>query len=311
MAGDDAAGHDARGAPLPGDRRGLRIRPPITTKADFPKLEVASHRALVVEQERIVERFNAHPELAVLFFVNPVLAFREFGVTLSPEMADHLLHALQHPPKLRARREALEQSLAERLGAPPQPNDARWLATTLFETLEIEPLQTAGQQPAYVPALPRDVLDRLAKLRPRFRNRRGDTPRRLSGMGVRIREWHPTARRMDLESAAPALPRAARPPASVTLEELWFYKDASPVARELLELGIIRRRAFPIQSADSYRKIRAGEKANAFRGWITGLRFPPLRDPEAATRPPAPGPPPAPTTTPTAKPSPKPRKRTE
>jgi hypothetical protein len=276
---------DARRPPdRPSDRQrrpGLRARAPIEVHPDFPALRVGSHRELVVRQPEIVRRLHAHPELALMLFINPVLAFRDFGIELSPEMADHVLRSLQHPPRLRARRDELEASLTRALGTPPRPEDPAWLARTLFGQLQLPALDTSGHAPVYRSPLPPDAIERLEKVRPRFRNQRGDRPRRLGGMVVRLKEWHPSARRLDLDATIPELPWAAAAPASLTLEELYFYKDMSPVARELLELGIIRRRAFPVQSGDSYRRIKRGEKASAFRGWLTALRFPALREPPA------------------------------
>jgi hypothetical protein len=79
---------------------------------------------------------------------------------------------------------------------------------------------------------------------------------------------------MDLDAELPPLPSASAAPKKLSLEELYFYKESHPVARQLLELGIVQRQAFPIHSADSYRRIKRGEKSNAFRGWIRGIRFP-------------------------------------
>lgn len=268
-------------APARPPRPALRARAPIDARPDFPALAVGSHRELVVRQPEIVRRLHAHPELALMLFVNPVLALRDFGIELGPEMVDHVLRSLQHPPRLRARRDELEASLTKALGRPPQPNDPEWLASALFGQLQLPALDTSGHEPVYRSPLPPEAIERLEQLRPRFRNERGDRPRRFGGMVVRLKEWHPTARRLDLDAPIPELPWASAAPTSLTLEELYFYKDMSPVARDLLELGIIRRRAFPVQSADAYRRIKRGEKANAFRGWITALRFPSLREPPA------------------------------
>jgi TnpA family transposase len=79
---------------------------------------------------------------------------------------------------------------------------------------------------------------------------------------------------MDLDAPLPSLKPAKKAPKTISLETLYFYKDSHPLARDLLELGIIERRSFPIHSADSYRKIKTGEKPNAFHSWIKALRFP-------------------------------------
>ncbi|MEL7227161.1 MAG: hypothetical protein AAGL17_20580 [Cyanobacteria bacterium J06576_12] len=66
-------------------------------------------------------------------------------------------------------------------------------------------------------------------------------------------------------------------PHRVELETLYFYKDTHPIVRDVLALGIIQRQAFPIQTTDSYRRIRQGQKRNPFYAWINNVRFP-VRD---------------------------------
>ena len=82
---------------------------------------------------------------------------------------------------------------------------------------------------------------------------------------------HP--RRIDLQAKAPELPVLEKPPASVTLENLWFYKDRDALVHDALELGILQRRALPIHTPDSFRKVQAGRKANVFHTWIKTVRF--------------------------------------
>ena len=87
--------------------------------------------------------------------------------------------------------------------------------------------------------------------------------------------WQESLRRIDLDAPAPTLPPAKARPSEVPLEDLWFYKDQDALVRDALELGVIQRRAFPVHSPDSFRKILEGEKSNAFRAWIKSVRFKP------------------------------------
>jgi len=48
-------------------------------------------------------------------------------------------------------------------------------------------------------------------------------------------------------------------------------------ARQVLELGIIQRRAWPIHSGAAYRKVQKGERRSALLGWIKSIRFPERR----------------------------------
>jgi hypothetical protein len=77
-----------------------------------------------------------------------------------------------------------------------------------------------------------------------------------------------------LDAPVPDLKPASRAPKRVELETLYFYKDSHPLVRDVLELGILQRRAFPIQTASSYRKIRDGKRPHVFRAWIRSVRFP-------------------------------------
>ena len=63
--------------------------------ASFELLEIRSHRALIAKQREIAARVNASPDLALMLLINPVLAFEQMGVKLSPEIAHHILHAIQ------------------------------------------------------------------------------------------------------------------------------------------------------------------------------------------------------------------------
>lgn len=246
---------------------------PKETPEDYEPIKLTSHKQLISDQAELFRRFNSNPELSTLLFINPVMAFREVGVTMTPEIAHHVLHTIQHPPHMRRQRDALEASLKEELGEMPQPNEPEWLATTLFEKLEVTPLKTRGYRPAYKSELSDEVVEKLQAMRPKKR-KRPLTRTRGGGMRLRVRTTRPAVRRMDLDAPLPELERAKRPPKTMSLETLYFYKDSHPVARQLLELGIIERRSFPIHSGDSYRRIKSGERQNAFRSWIRAVRFP-------------------------------------
>jgi hypothetical protein len=256
-------------------RRGLRRVPPIEAQPEFPPLELVKHRDLLLYQKEITARFNAHPELAVMLSINPVLAFRDVNVTLSPEVTHHILETMQYPPELARRRDELIAGLREKLGEAPKPADPEWVAKVLFEKLGLAPLDVGDRQPLYRSPLTPAQLARLQELRPTLRpapEATGFTRRR--GTAITIAAPRPATYRMDVETPAAAVPRAAQAPSGVKLEELYFYKDQHPVARALLDLAIIQRQAYPIHTGDSYRKIKAGEKLNAFRSWVTKVHFP-------------------------------------
>lgn len=283
-------------SPPPESRRaGLAIRP---GRAKFPRparsaataptaaiqpvafepLEITSHRALAAAQREVAARVDSAPELAVMLLINPVLAFERLGVKLSPEMAHHVLHTIQHPAALRTRRDELEAKLQEALGEPPQPTDAVWNRHFLFELRRLKPLEIGGREPVYRPPLGEAESAKLHALRPAG-TARYPQPRLLAPRNrVGAVPFNPALRRIDLDAPAPKLPVAKELPGQVPLEDLWFYKDLDPIVRDALELGVIRRRAFPVHSPDSFRRILEGTKSNAFRRWITSIRFnPPAR----------------------------------
>lgn len=246
--------------------------------ANFALLEIKSHRALAVKQREIAERVAAAPDLAVMLFVNPVLAFEHLGVKLSPEVAHHVLQTIQHPQALRTRRDELEAKLKEALGEPAQPTDLAWNRHLLFELRKLAPLAIGSEVPAYKPPLGEQESAKLHALRPPG-TKRYPQPRLLPPRNrVGSVPWKESLRRIDLGAPAPKLPRAEAPPEQVPLEDLWFYKDLDAIVRDALELGVIQRRAFPVHSPDSFRKILAGEKRNAFRLWIRSIRFKPGAD---------------------------------
>lgn len=237
-------------------------------------LELTRHRELALYAKEINARLNSDPDLAIMAFINPALALNELGVKLSTEVRHHILSSLRHTPALRTRRAELEQSITAALGENPTPQRPRWLARVLFDTLGLQPLDTQNAQPNYKPVLTPEQLAPLQKLRPPPRNRYAGLERKSKRRSsYRVEPKGSTVRRLDLDTPAPELPATKRAPSSVTLEELYFYKDMHPVARDLLELGILQRRGVRWQSGDAYRRIKAGETKNAWRSWLTSVRF--------------------------------------
>jgi hypothetical protein len=260
---------------LPAGETGERYEPDQSSTEDaqpaFEPLKISTHRELLTSQGEIFSRLNQDPDVAGMLLINPVLAFRDVNVEMTHEIAHHVLHTIQHTPRLRQRREELEAQLKEEAGEPAQPHNPEWVSRFLFETLELEPLQTEEVEPAYKASLNQAAIERLEKVRPQ-RQRKEKLSSRSAFLRVRVQR--PAVRRLDVDAPLPELNAAKRAPEEVDLETLFFYKDSHPLARALLELGIIQRRSFPIHSADSYRRIKRGEKPNAFRSWIDAVRFP-------------------------------------
>jgi len=238
-------------------------------------MPIKNHRELVVYQREILQRLNAAPDIAALLLLNPVLALKEVGIQPSRSVAHHVLHTLQHPAALRQRREEIRQTLQKKLGENPQPNDPCWVRKFLFEILKLQPLNTQGLTPKYVEPLPLNGMEKLQALRPKQKTDRYPTVHsRGSSTVLAIAPFPTTARRMDLQADLPPLGPACDVPEQVTLEELYFYKDSHPWVQQVLELGILQRRAFPIQSSSSFRQIKRGERTNALHQWIASIRFP-------------------------------------
>lgn len=245
-------------------------------------LEVKTHRALVAKRRQIIAAVAEKPELLPMLAINPVLVFKEVGVQLSPEMADHVLRSLQHPPGIRAERERLVAELREELGEAPKPNDPEWVARWLFTTLAVAPVETEGARPAYVNAIPPDALERLRALRrPRASTDRTFFEAPVDGRtaGAPLIRLPDSVLRLDLEAPVPALPLAQQRPDEVSLEALWFYRDAHPSVPAMLRLGVIERSAVPIFSPDAYRKAKTGERPSQLLRWIKDVRFRPDKSP--------------------------------
>lgn len=254
-------------------RRGLGKLRPFRPPADLDPLPLDDHRELVTRRRELADRLEEHPEFASLLLVNPAKALEDLGVELSQEARSHLLRALRHPPGSARRREELEERLQQEIGEPPRPLDGEWVSEFLFETLELRPRATRGHHPTYRPPPNREILERIASRRPDVR----PTPEgatRLGGTRVRLARWEPAVRHLDVEAEVSDLEPADEAPAAVGLGTLFFYKEDHPLARDLLELGVLLEGGVGIRSAASYRRIRDGEEPSAFRQWVSRVEFP-------------------------------------
>ena len=231
-----------------------------------PRITIDSHRLLAAKRKTIVDALVTDPDRGRLLFANASLAFKEAGVDLSPEIADHVLHTLRQSAAATTRRERLTAQLKKALGVVPHPSDPAWLASTLFDRLELTPLATTGHDAAYQPAIPPEVEDRLRThlppaSRPRLPARGSTTPRKIP--------W-----RLDLDADVPALPSARKAPSTVALDELWFYLDAHELVRPLLELGILEVSVLPTLTRTQYEAVKAGKPTGGFLDWVDSVTFP-------------------------------------
>ena len=242
-------------------------------KADSQESVISTHRRLAGFQQEIFKRLNANPQLAALMLINPALVLQDIGFKPSRKITHHLLHTLQHPPQLRQRREQLEQKLTQALQEKPRPNDAKWASNFLFVKLQIQPLNTQGQIPLYSEPIDSQSMGQLQALRPKPRGQRYQEAA-ADGTAIALIPAPVRARRLDLDAVLPELQSTDEILDLIVLETLYFYKDEHPLVRDVLELGIIQQQGFPIQTADSYRRIKKGERSNVFHSWINEVRFP-------------------------------------
>jgi hypothetical protein len=237
-------------------------------------IRINSHKELAAKQHEIVQRLERDPTLAKMLLLNPVLAFRDAGVELSPDLASHVLHTIQHSADTRARRMELESKLKQELGENAQPNDPAWVSKVLFEKLKVQPLDTTGYQPAYKPPVDEQTLERLDKvIQPTRKSVPRPMPRPVHSTVLNVVPPAATLNRLDLQAPVPKLPPARTAPEKMDLATLFFYKDKLPIIADILELGIIQRQSFPVQTPDSYRKIKDGEKPNPTGAWIKSVTF--------------------------------------
>jgi hypothetical protein len=240
---------------------GSRRRP-----ATPQRLTIDSHRLLAARRKAIIDALVTDPDRGRLLFANASLAFKDAGVNLSPEIADHVLHTVRQSAAATTRRERLTAQLKKALGVVPHPSDPSWLATTLFRTLELTPLATKGHDAVYQPPIPTDIEDRLRghlppASRPRLPARGTTTPRKIP--------W-----RLNLAADVPELPAARRAPTKVSLDELWFYLGAHQLVRPLLELGILEVSVLPTLTRAQYEAVKAGGPTGGFLDWVDSVTFP-------------------------------------
>ncbi|MGA8029230.1 MAG: hypothetical protein WB992_18985, partial [Bryobacteraceae bacterium] len=171
----------------------------------FPVLKIDSHIGLAAAQQEIVNRLQANPDIAQLLLVNPVSAFQDVGVELSPDLAAHILHTVQYSPEAAARRRALQSKLEQSTGEKPRPSDPVWVAAFLFQKLRLAPLDTTGATPMYKstvdPAITAKQLASIPKLNP------GPVlPHADHGTAFVFDTITPGVRHLDLDTPAPQLP---------------------------------------------------------------------------------------------------------
>ncbi len=238
-------------------------------------IDIQDEKTLGALGPQLNRLLNAQPGLAAMLFINPVLAMKEAGVKFSRPVVHHILSRLRHRPALRQRREELEAHLKEILCELPWPNNSAWLSRTLFEKLQLQALDIGDLTPGYTSPQDSAVEKRLQALRPKRTHRYSHLPPRPRRTGrVRLQALPPSVRRLDLDANLPELKPAKRTPKRLSLEDLYFYKDSSPVARDLLELAIIQRRGLRLHSRYSYRLIKEGKRSNVFRRWFRKVTLP-------------------------------------
>ncbi|EEW25933.1 hypothetical protein [Rhodobacter ferrooxidans] len=251
------------------------LRAPVVALAAPEKqtvININSHRELIAKAKEIARRVQAAPGFSGMFLANPVLALEAYGIHLNPEMQHHVLTTLRHPPKLRTRREELEAKLKESLGDSVKPTDPAWMAGLVFKLRKMKPRAIEGLQPAYKPALNATAIARLQAARPKAVPRYPEQRHFTTGFSLTVAPENPALRRMDLDAPLPDLAPAAKPQATLTLEQAWFYKD-DPVVHDAVELGQIMRRGFPFRTPAEFREIAKGARVDAFRSFVRAVRL--------------------------------------
>ena len=239
-------------------------------------VRITTHAELVGVVRGVTARLESDPSLARLFAVNPVLALGETGVHLSPEMTDHVLRSIALPPAMREARERLAAVLRDASGEEPRPADPRWAAHLLFDVLQLTPRDTGGATPVYRSATDADTTARLAALLPHLPGsaRVGPDGRLRTAVIV---DDPVSSNRLDLDAPVPELPPAAAAPATLTPDEMWFYKDESALVRNAIIVALIDRAAIPMATPATFRAVRDGQATHPLAAWITGVRFPSVR----------------------------------
>ncbi len=228
---------------------------------------IENHKQLLVMAKKLRERLGADPDFSVMLLSNPILALRKYGVRMTPEMEHHVLSTLRHPPKLRSRREELEEKLTKELGVPPKPDDPKWLAELVFKTRKRTPRSISKLEPAYKPALNAATIASLRSRAPKATKRYPGKRRIKVRHSMGVVKGKQALRRLDLDAELPELKPLQRAPASLTIEKAWFYKD-DPVVRDAVELGVIMRRGFPFRNPAQFRDLAAGKRTDAFHKFV-------------------------------------------
>jgi hypothetical protein len=247
------------------------------------RLVIAEERGLIRHRKAITSRLQAHPDAMRMLILNPVLAFREAGIDLTPAVANHVLHAIQYPHEVRAERDRLEAELKATLGRPARPTDPKWLAQTVFGPLGITPVDHGDAEPVYRSSFDAESITRLQALLPTRGVVTVPAPNATPSNPTPLPFQPRTVQLLDLDALVPPLPAAPTAPAELSLVDLWFYKDASPSVRSLLSLGIIISSGVAIYSSSQYRKIRDGDTTSEILSWITAVKVPSTK-PTKATK---------------------------
>jgi hypothetical protein len=257
------------------DSRPTAIRPlPLAIPQKHSIVTVNTERELLAMARPLQKRIAEDPAFSVMLLSNPVLALEKYGIKLTQSMRTHVLHALRHPKALRERRAALEKSLEKKLGEEARPNDPKWLAATVFRKRGIAPRAVEGAAPAYRTEDPGGFVAALKANRRPATNRYPQERRIKVTSRLGVAPPSPAVRRLDLDAPLPELPPAQKPPAELTLEQAWFYKD-DPIVRDLVELGQIERRAFPFRTPGEFREIESGKSVDGFRAFVRAVRIDP------------------------------------
>lgn len=112
-------------------------------------LVLNTHRDLVGNIREICLRLNENPDLARLVLVNPVLAFEDAGVQMTPEIKEHIIQAIRFPPALQEKLDQLELELHDELKALGLsyrlPLTAEQRSHVLFDVLKLERVETTAE----------------------------------------------------------------------------------------------------------------------------------------------------------------------
>ena len=248
-------------------------------------IEINTERDLVKYRRQIAARLQADPAATRLLIINPVLAMRDVGVRIAPKVAVHILHAVQYPPAISAQKTRLIHELTAALGRRPHPTDPQWLAHTVFVQLKVPAVRTRGVAPTYKAGVDPTAVRGIQALLP---------TRGVTVDGVPQNPEHPvyapatvplicepkTVGMLDLDAPVPPLSPAPAP-AGLSLTDLWFYKQADPLIRPLLRLGIIENSGVVFHGPADYRRIRTGDMPNDLMMWLSRISIPGRETPKA------------------------------